>query len=128
MTEGKCDPGREGTWGYSAGKFFGGVADATRMFSTGMGASVLDPQFDYPTGNTNNWMERPDDSERDARNLARTKVGSEPVEVEPGKWRSQDGRWQYRAKPGDISEKHIHLEQLNPSTGEVIQNVHLRWP
>lgn len=50
------------------------------------------------------------------------------MEVEPNKWRSQDGKWQYRAKPGDIGESHVHLEELDPATGEVIQNLHLRWP
>src|SRR5437588_578841 len=60
--------------------------------------------------------------------FATTKLGSEAVEVEPGKWRSKDGKWQYRAKPGDVGENHIHLEELNPKTGEVLQNVHLRWP
>jgi len=41
---------------------------------------------------------------------------------------SRDGKWQYRAKPGDVSDNHVHLEQLNPQTGEVIQNLHIRWP
>ena len=57
-----------------------------------------------------------------------TKLGPNPVEVEPNKWRSADGKWQYRAKPGDVNDNHIHLEELNPNTGEVIQNLHLRWP
>jgi len=67
-------------------------------------------------------------SEGEARAFARTKLGSDAVEVEPGKWRSRDGKWQYRAKPGDVSDNHVHLEQLNPQTGEVIQNLHIRWP
>jgi hypothetical protein len=67
-------------------------------------------------------------SEGEARAFARTKLGSDAVEVEPGKWRSKDGKWQYRAKPGDVMDNHIHLEELNPKTGEVIQNLHLRWP
>ena len=29
----------------------------------------------------------------------------------------QDGKWQYRAKPGDVADNHIHLEELNPKTG-----------
>jgi RHS repeat-associated protein len=82
---------------------------------------------DYPTKETNNWSANYK-SEGEARALARQKVGSDPVEVEPFKWRSQDGKWQYRAKPGDWAEGHIHLEELDPQTGEVIQNVHLRWP
>ncbi|PYT63032.1 MAG: hypothetical protein DMG35_05490 [Acidobacteria bacterium] len=71
-------------------------------------------------------------SEGEARAVARTKLGSDAVEVEPGKWRSKDGKWQYRAKPGDLNDPvqgpHIHLEELNPKTGQVIQNIHLRWP
>lgn len=67
-------------------------------------------------------------SEGEARAIARTKLGPDPVEISLGKWRSQDGRWQYRAKPGDVGDNHVHLEQLNPKTGEVIQNLHLRWP
>jgi len=55
-------------------------------------------------------------------------VGSDPVEVEAGKLRSQDGKWQYRAKPKDVEDNHIHLEELDPETGEVKQNLHLRWP
>jgi hypothetical protein len=50
------------------------------------------------------------------------------VEVEPNKWRSADGKWQYRAKPGDVLDNHVHLEELDPNTGEVLQNLHLRWP
>jgi hypothetical protein len=41
---------------------------------------------------------------------------------------SKNGKWQYRAKPGDVMDNYIHLEELNPKTGEVIQNLHLRWP
>ena len=67
-------------------------------------------------------------SEGEARAFARTKLGSDIVEVSPGKWRSADGRWQFRAKPGDVSDNHVHLELINPQTGEVIQNLHLRWP
>lgn len=67
-------------------------------------------------------------SEREARDLARKKLGRDAVEVEPGKWRSKDGKWQYRAKANDVSDNHVHLEELNPRTGEVLQNWHLRWP
>jgi hypothetical protein len=70
-------------------------------------------------------------SEGEARALARTKLGSNPVDGslygDPFKWRSRDGKWQYRAKPGDLAEHHIHLEELDPATGRVIQNYHLRW-
>jgi hypothetical protein len=68
------------------------------------------------------------ESEGAARATAREKLGTDPVEIEPGKWRSQDGKWQYRAYPGDVSRNHVHLEELNPRTGEVLQNWHLRWP
>jgi hypothetical protein len=72
-------------------------------------------------------------SQGEARALARQKVGSDPVQVEPGKLRSQDGRWQYRGKPEDLrghgpsDSPHIHLERLDPKTGEVLENWHLRW-
>ena len=82
---------------------------------------------DFATKNTVNYSGMYK-SEGEARAIARTKLGSDPVEVSPGKWRSQDGRWQYRAKPGDVLDNHVHLEQLNPVTGEVIRNLHLRWP
>jgi hypothetical protein len=81
---------------------------------------------DFPTKRTRNWSAY-FNSEGEARQLARQKLGQNPLEVEPGKWRSQDGKWQYRAKPGDIASNHIHLEELDPATGEVLQNVHLRW-
>ena len=82
---------------------------------------------DYATNQTRNWSGA-FKSEGEARQLAREKLGRNPIEVEPGKWRSQDGKWQYRAKPGDVTDRHIHLEELNPATGEVLQNLHLRWP
>lgn len=82
---------------------------------------------DFPSSNTNNWSAYYA-SEGDARQMARRKVGNDPVEVEPNKWRSRDGKWQYRAKPDDVADGHIHLEELDPATGEVKQNVHLRWP
>jgi hypothetical protein len=67
-------------------------------------------------------------SEREARNLARTKLGAGAIEVGPYKLRSQDGKWQFRAKPSDVADQHVHLERLDPNTGEVLQNWHLRWP
>lgn len=54
--------------------------------------------------------------------------GMNPVEVAPGKWRSANGRWQYRAKPVDYNQNHVHLERLDPATGHVKENWHLRWP
>jgi RHS repeat-associated protein len=92
----------------------------------GAACGVVFP-VDFSTGETLNWSAT-FETEGEARALARTKLGSDPVEVEPGKWRSRNGKWQYRAKPGDVSDDHVHLEQLNPNTGEVIQNLHLRWP
>jgi hypothetical protein len=67
-------------------------------------------------------------SEGEARALARQKLGSDPVEVEPNKWRSRDGKWQYRANKDDVEDNHVHLEELNPDTGEVLRNWHLSWP
>ncbi|VAW62671.1 Rhs-family protein [hydrothermal vent metagenome] len=87
---------------------------------------------DYSTASTVNRSAKYN-SERDARNLARKKLGKNPVQVEENKWRSADGKWQYRAKPGDLKghgpndTPHIHLEKLNPKTGEVLENWHLRW-
>lgn len=81
---------------------------------------------DFASGRTEHWSAW-FDSERAARQLAREMIGSNPIQVEPHKWRSQDGKWQYRAKPDDLENMHIHLEELNPATGEVLQNVHLRW-
>ena len=66
-------------------------------------------------------------SEREARNFARTKIGRNPFQVGLNKLRSSNGVWQYRAKPGDLAQNHIHLEKLNLKTGEVLVNWHLRW-
>jgi hypothetical protein len=87
---------------------------------------------DFATKNTKDFSARYG-SPREARSLARTKLGRNPVQVEPGKLRSADGRWQYRGKPEDLAghgpadSPHIHLEHLNPKTGEVLENWHLRW-
>jgi hypothetical protein len=67
-------------------------------------------------------------TEGQARAIARRFVGKHPVKVAPGKWRSRDGKWQYRAKPGDIEDGHIHLERLDPITGFVKVNWHLQFP
>jgi RHS repeat-associated protein len=86
---------------------------------------------DFPTKNTKFWSAW-FNSEGEARALARQYLGRDPVEVEPNKWRSANGKWQYRGKLGDLEGDaqgpHIHLEELNPDTGEVLQNLHLRWP
>ena len=81
---------------------------------------------DYSTKNTVNKSAQMN-SEGHARSLARTKLGKNPVQVGTNKWRSLDGKWQYRAKFGDVLKRHIHLERLNPKTGEVLVNWHLRW-
>lgn len=82
---------------------------------------------DEPTKKTNEWSAW-FNSEGEARALAREKPGKNPIEIGRGKWRSRDGKWQYRAKPKDVRQSHIHLEELDPHTGEVLQNLHLRWP
>jgi hypothetical protein len=105
------------------------------VFAATRGNPVAKPSFsatkrfvkDFDTKNTKNWSAM-FKSEGEARALAREQLGANAVEVEANKWRSADGKWQYRAKPGDVSDNHIHLEELNPNTGEVLQNLHLRWP
>jgi hypothetical protein len=54
-------------------------------------------------------------------------LGRAAVEVEKNKWRSIDGVWQYRAKPDDLAERHVHIEKLEPETGKVLRNEHLWW-
>jgi RHS repeat-associated protein len=81
---------------------------------TGKAAHIVakaDAVRDVATKGTKNWsaLFR---SEREARALARQKLGSNPVDVGPNKWRSADGKWQYRAKSGDVANGHIHLEEL----------------
>ena len=66
-------------------------------------------------------------SEREARNFARTKVGHNPMKTDNYKLVSQNSKWQYRAKPVDYNNAHVHLEKLNPKTGEVLINYHLKW-
>jgi RHS repeat-associated protein len=81
---------------------------------------------DYADGDTQNHSAH-FNNEAEARVLARQKIGTDPIEVEPNKFRSKDGKWQYRAKPGDLNDNHIHLEEIDPATGKVKQNYHLRW-
>ena len=107
----------------------GTVTDAIAILPVGKILKVVAKErfvADFVTKNTKNFSSY-FNSEREARNLARTKLGKNYIEVEPNKFRSADGKWQYRAKPGDIKENHIHLEELNPNTGEILQNYHLRW-
>jgi hypothetical protein len=94
--------------------------------------SARDYPQDYASARTQNHSAR-FSSEGEARSLARRKIGKEPVEIEPGKFRSRDGKWQYRAKPEDLQghrpgdTPHVHIERLDPRTGEVLENWHLRW-
>ena len=81
---------------------------------------------DYATKDTVNLSSKMN-SEGHARSVARTKLGSNPIKVSEGKFRSANGVWQYRAKARDIAQRHIHLERLNPKTGKVLVNWHLRW-
>ncbi|MDO3413390.1 polymorphic toxin-type HINT domain-containing protein, partial [Saccharibacillus sp. CPCC 101409] len=67
-------------------------------------------------------------SEGAARAFAREKVGKDPVYIGDNKYRSANGKWQYRAKPIDTNDNHVHLERLNPETGTVIENWHLNYP
>lgn len=39
----------------------------------------------------------------------------------------QNGVYQYRVKPVDVNKNHIHIEKLNPNTGEVLINWHLNY-
>lgn len=87
---------------------------------------------DFQTRNTKQ-VNSTYNSERDARNHARTQVGRDPIQLGDGKLRSKDGKWQYRAKPNDLrghepdDTPHVHIERLDPKSGEVLENNHLRW-
>ncbi|MDD9950631.1 MAG: hypothetical protein OXT67_03605 [Zetaproteobacteria bacterium] len=88
---------------------------------------------DYQVKGTTTSLESWYGSEREARAIARTKMGNEPVYLEPGKMRSQDGKWQYRGQLEDLlghhrnDTPHIHIERIDLNTGIVIKNLHLRW-
>ncbi len=69
-------------------------------------------------------------SEGEARHFAMRMLGKNPIRLPDNKIRSQNGKWQYRAKPSDVNGlhgngSHVHLEELNPKTNEVIRNIHL---
>lgn len=66
-------------------------------------------------------------SEGEARSEARKMIGRAPVKFDENKLRSENGRWQYRAKPSDVGVRHIHLEKIDVDTGRVISNLHLHW-
>jgi hypothetical protein len=109
-----------------------GFSDALMMEGGGDSSSVSKYPRDFASSKTKFYSARYS-SEREARAFARNKLGKDPVQVAPGKLRSQDGRWQYRGKPEDLEghgptdSPHIHLEHLDPATGEVLKNWHLRW-
>ena len=132
---GECVPYADVTWSSSAGRVVGALVGATRDMASGrhpmddaVAAGLTQSAYpsDYPTKRTQN-RSAMYGSEGEARNVARTKLGRNPVQVGENKWRSADGRWQYRAKPGDTSQNHVHLERLDPETGEVLTNWHLNW-
>jgi RHS repeat-associated protein len=81
---------------------------------------------DFQTPNTKN-LSVTMSSEKVARNIAMQKLGKNPVYVGDNKYRSADGVYQYRAKPVDVNQHHIHIEKLNPTTGEVLVNWHLNY-
>lgn len=101
------------------------------MFSRNSNEGQEYPE-DYASKNTNNYGSK-FKSEGEARALAREKLGKNPVNLGDNKLRSQNGVWQYRAKEVDLgghggkSDPHIHLEKLDPSTGEVLENWHFYW-
>ena len=107
----------------AAGKGLGELADQGRRFS----APKCGYLGDFQSRNT---IPRSGmfNSEGHARQLAREKLGANPVSVGDNKFRSVDGKWQYRAKPVDTTRNHVHLERLDPETGEVLENWHLCWP
>ena len=89
-----------------------------------------------PRGSTRNASESMYDSFDEAwsrANLLATDSAEETlqfVHIAQGKWRSTDGVYQIRAIEGvdigsDIVSPHIHLEKLNPTTGQVITNIHI---
>ena len=81
---------------------------------------------DFSTKKTKNYSAKYK-SMGEARTVARQKVGKNAVNIGNNKLRSKNGKWQYRAKPNDVKGGHVHLERLNPKTGEVLENWHLRW-
>ncbi|QUE88008.1 DNRLRE domain-containing protein [Exiguobacterium alkaliphilum] len=58
-------------------------------------------------------------------------LGQGFVKISNGKWRSKDGKRQFRAKPNDVAGRHgkigphVHFEFLNHKR-EVLKNVHIR--
>jgi hypothetical protein len=59
--------------------------------------------------------------------MDQARLGKRTVELGDNKWRSRNDRYQYRSKPIDTHRKdnpHVHLEKLEPETGEVLENWH----
>ncbi|MEL6271008.1 MAG: polymorphic toxin-type HINT domain-containing protein [Chloroflexota bacterium] len=86
-----------------------------------------------PRGSSRNFGELTYNSVDEAWNQARIRMNQmggpqEVVQVADGKWRSIDGRYQIRAVQADIGSNvarpHVHLEILNPETGQIISNGH----
>lgn len=94
------------------------------------------PDFSKP-GNTDRWIWG-GHTERKARVFARQYSGA-TIKIGDYKYRNPNGRYQYRAKSDDTMGHvinhptrergipHIHVEKLNPRTGEVIENFHIYW-
>ena len=118
---GEIDPALQDAYARRAAKIR--ESQAGRLTANG---SVRDFSVDVPgyTKDRFAWY----NSEGEARALARQKLGGNPVDVGDYKWRSVDGKWQYRANPRDVELNHVHIEELDPATGEVLQNWHLQWP
>jgi hypothetical protein len=71
-------------------------------------------------------------TEMEARAYVWQYLGKKPVKLPDSKYRSRDGVWQFRAKLEDVLGEHgkspythIHLEKLDPKTGEVLINNHI---
>ncbi len=128
-----------------AGMQFAAKRVASKASSRGSGSSRIAPEDprlnddeiagysdkfvpDRPGGTNRFEPQNQFSSIHEAREFARAKLGKEFVRVEEFKWRSQDGRWQYRAKQIDVLKGHLHLEYLDPITGQVLENYHLGFP
>ncbi len=76
-------------------------------------------------GSPRNSFVGPFESYEDAMKTAVGQAGP-VVQVAPGKWRSINGRYQIRALPRDVDHPrpHIHLEAMNPRSGQVTSNAH----
>ncbi len=92
-----------------------------------------------PRGSSRNSGDGPYDTVTDAWNAAKRRANEQSresldfVQVSEGKWRSSDNRYQIRAlwwediQPKRRPFPHVHLELLNPNTGDVLSNVHFNF-